>query len=216
MSVNAGHESEPDSPADGFCDFTLVDWSKTSFIAVFDASHRRHIFRHDREVLSQHSQLASHSISKVPYNEVHLSRGEAYLVEIKGILVYGVKSIRRRAVAHLPLPHLGRTKVMRCIDISCPPLPSLKSFQCPALSLLLLFLSYSGAVLECRATVVWFGTYFGTSVNDSVQDAGFRSEVRYTPGRSSSTLEVRDGVCVCRIPPACRQGPGVGAERARW
>lgn len=106
VSVNAGHESEPDGPADGFCDFTLVDWPKTGFVAVFNASHRRHIFRHDREVLSRHSQLASHSISKVPYNEAHLSRGEVYLVEIKRILVYGVKSIRRRAVAHLPLPHL--------------------------------------------------------------------------------------------------------------
>lgn len=104
---------------------------------------------------------------------------------------------------------------MRRIDVSCPPLASLESFQCPALGLLLLFLSYSGAVLECRAAVVWFGAYFGTSVDDSAQDAGFHSEVRHTPGRSSSALEVRDSVCVCRIPPTCRQGSKVGAECAR-
>ena len=63
MSVNTGHESQSNGSTDGLCDPALVDWSKTGLVSVLDASHRGHVFGHNREILSFHPRQPAISFS---------------------------------------------------------------------------------------------------------------------------------------------------------
>lgn len=67
MDVHTRHKADTDGPPDGFCYPPLVDWSQASQPRMLDAAHLRHIFRHQREVLSAGQRMPGSQPGSQPY-----------------------------------------------------------------------------------------------------------------------------------------------------
>lgn len=160
VSVNTGHETETNSSPDGLGNLALVDGPQTRHVSVLYPTHRGDIFRHNREVLRSTNYQRSAWIARqnhlLSFPKVHDTL--AYLIQIQGVQVQGVKGISRGTVTLPPFLHLCRAEIMRGIEITGFPFTRLKPLQSPALTLSPLLLEKSAAVHWSTAAVVHFGS----------------------------------------------------------
>ena len=113
MPMDTRHHAHTNTPPYRPCNPSLIHGSQPCLPRMLDTSHRRHIFRHDREVLCIISTPASIKGRQEKTNPIIRH----------GIEVQDVKNIHKRPAPFLPLSHLHRAEIVRCIYIALLPSP---------------------------------------------------------------------------------------------